>query len=155
MKSIAKIFLLLTILPYTNSVYAFSDKCDDKIKHQLVAAKNGSLIDQYTLGYEYYKGICVTKNLEESAKWFEMLANRGSKDAMYWLFLVYGKVDHSTWNEKKGKYWLLKAGKAGSIRAYRVLRDVYKHGSLGFPKDEKKYKYWDKMWQENKHLLYK
>jgi len=102
------------------------------------AAQQGENNAQFTIGYAYYEGYGVKKNVDEAKKWFLKSAEQGNNSAMFNLALIYHLgIGNTNIDYKKSRNWYIKAAEAGSKLAQYNLGLFYHRGQgqFGFVKD--------------------
>lgn len=84
-------------------------------------AIKGDFFAEYGLGFLYYSGKGVEKDINKAIEWYEKSANKGYSGAEYMLGKIYyfEKKD-----DKKGVYWLEKASIQGHSQAQANLRYI-------------------------------
>lgn len=81
------------------------------------AAENGNADAQFSVGYDYYDGEVVKKNIEEAKKWFEKAAKQGHVAGQKYLGIVYNDIEKSPADAYE---WFLKA--ANQKDPYSIFR---------------------------------
>ena len=113
------------------------------------AAGNGSNHAQYRLGFFYYSGLGVTKDLKKAFKYFSLAANK-NKDAQRYLGIMYRTGKGVQTDLKKAAAWYLKAAENGSVESQERIGIMYEEG-CGVKKDYKKAAHWYKIAIKNGH----
>lgn len=110
-------------------------------------AKSGDSQAQYEVGLDYFEGTEVAKNIETAAKWFQLSATQGHKEAKAKLSSFYSKVLENlaktdaeamyyvgcyyfdgkgiAKNEKKGFEYLKKSYESGNTLAFDKMTSRY------------------------------
>ncbi|MCO6492144.1 MAG: sel1 repeat family protein [Phaeodactylibacter sp.] len=79
----------------------------------------------YVLGYRYYYGKGVQKDLDKALFWLNEAAERGVPEAQYELGLIYLEKEETVRDINKGVSLLERAGKQGNLDAQTTLADFY------------------------------
>ena len=91
----------------------------------LQAAKAGNVLGMYMTGMDYIQGRGVEKNVEQSLEWIQLGADLGHPECQFQLHLYYKLGIGVEKDENKAKDLFNKANKGGSIRALKLLMDMY------------------------------
>jgi len=84
------------------------------------AAAQGDLEGEYNLGIAYYRGIGVTKDINEAVKWFHKSAEQGDAEAQYIVAAAYQNgVGGMPKDLVQSDYWLSLAETQGNRDAGR------------------------------------
>lgn len=99
-----------------------------------LAAKNGNVDAQYTLGCCYHKGIGVRESLADAVKWYQLAAEREHSQAQYELGECYyfGRGIEKDYDE--AFKWIIKAANSGHGEAQASAGVCYYYGK-GVEKD--------------------
>ena len=140
-------FFLISILLFISSLvkaHHISFGKYESFDSLFALAEKGDIDAQIRLGKDYYDHGAI----DDARYWLNGPAKSGNIDAQYELantFLGWG-ID--TENEK-AIFWLTLAAEKGHEKAMYTLSSYYFNGSSGFPKDQKKSKYWAKQARDN------
>ncbi len=100
-----------------------------------MAAEQGSVEAQYSLGVMYHEGgCCVPQDYAEAAKWFRKAAEQGSAEAQYSLGVMYYKGRGVPQDYAQAAEWFLEAAQQESAAAQSNLGVMYANGD-GVPQD--------------------
>lgn len=91
----------------------------------LQAAKAGDVLGMYMTGMDFIQGRGVEKNVEQSLKWIQLGADMGHPECQFQLHLYYKLGIGVEKDETKAKDLFNRAYKGGSIRALKLLMDMY------------------------------
>lgn len=109
----------------------------------MIAAENGNALAQNMVGDLYYYGIgSITKNLQESAKWYLKAAQQDYPDGQYNIALAYLDGEGVAQNNSQGLMWLRKAAENNHPNAQDALAIIYGFGKNGVQEDMKEYVKW-------------
>lgn len=97
----ASLFLLLAI-----PCVAETPAPADEIRK---AAEQGDAVAQFTLGFAYAKGVGVTRDDAEAAKWFRKAAEQGNAAAQGILGLMYRTGQGVTRDDVEAVKWFSKS----------------------------------------------
>lgn len=90
-----------------------------------LAAEQGSVKAQFTLGYKYNKGIGVLEDDEEAVKWYRLAAEQGFDSAQYNLGLMYRRGEAIPKDDVIAYMWLNLSAAQGNDTA-QAFRDSIK-----------------------------
>lgn len=99
-----------------------------------VQHKIGYVVAQASLGCCYYKGLGVTKNLEESARWFRAAAEQGYVDAIYDMGSSYEYGEGVERNYLEAAQWYRRGAEQGHVLSM-VRLACYYHDGVGVSVD--------------------
>jgi len=99
-----------------------------------VLANQGAIEAQYDLGWMYYKGLGIEKNIEQSLVWYKRAGEKGVLKAQLNLASIYLKGIEVKQNYIKASTWWLKAAMQGNAQAQSELGKMYESG-LGVKQD--------------------
>lgn len=127
----------------------FEQNCNEVERSLSEKAKNGDRDAMRDLGMSFLHPEAsyhsqLKREPDIGLRLLEMAANKNDVEAQIMLsgeyFGMYKTTDNVDY--EKGKYWLLKAGNNGSVKAMDVLIECYFKGTLGFESDYEKYTEW-------------
>jgi TPR repeat protein len=126
---------------------------DKKINTMITAAKSGDPIAQNNLGYRYYHGLGVQKDLSTAFLWFMVAAEQGQPNAQTSIASAYRKG----WGGIKkdfaqSYYWYSKAAAQGLDRAQYSLGIMYESG-FGLKSNLSTAKYYFRLAKRQGHLV--
>ncbi|MFZ4542042.1 MAG: tetratricopeptide repeat protein [Rickettsiales bacterium] len=101
---------------------------------QLQSAKQGNEKAQINLGFAYYKGNGVEKNIPEAIKWLKIPAERGNANIQLYLGTIYSDGGGVAQDHKSASDWYRKSAERGNTLAQYFLSLNYANGK-GVPKD--------------------
>lgn len=112
--------------PFRSHCAATNDR--EAVKWFGLAAKNGEKAGAYQLGYAYYEGLGVTRNVQQAAVWMRTSANNGYAlaQATFGYMLAMGKGVPQ--DDEEAVQWLRKAADFGIAEAQVDLGTMYKLG---------------------------
>ena len=122
---------LWLVTVYVNSAYAEMD--ENGIEKGLYTrefwkiytdALRGETIAQFQTGVMFERGLGVTKNEAEAAKWYKKSAEQGHIDAQYNLGIMYASGRGVHQDEGQGMMWLALAAKQGDKEARKLLLEI-------------------------------
>ena len=123
-------------------IYAWDRTGEEAFDKALYWFKEAEKIDyeraQYNIGYLYWNGIAVDKDLEESIRRYEISAEAGNSSSMTMLYLHNRTLDRY---EEVYK-WARRLAEAGDSYAAGELEACYRLGR-GVEKDLERSKFWD------------
>tara|TARA_R110001599_G_scaffold353156_1_gene590467 strand:- start:1221 stop:2021 length:801 start_codon:yes stop_codon:yes gene_type:complete len=93
-----------------------------------MAAQQDDELALYQLGYIYYEGKVVPKDLKKAFDYFNQSAELGEKQAQLSLCLMLGKGEGVESNFEKSVYWLKKSADQGVSEAEYMLGLMYLNG---------------------------
>lgn len=96
-----------------------------KAQHYLMKAAQGGDTESQK---DYAMLLLNQKNMEESAKWFKMLADKGNTTGIYYLGYQMYKGMGVKQDKAKAISYLQKAASRGITAAYRLLGEAYYNG---------------------------
>ena len=111
--------------------YAFSEILPEKLRR---AAEQGSDAAQLELGYMYYDGEGVPKDLVAAVRWFRKAAEQGNDFAQAELGYMYYNGEGVPKDLAAAARWYRKAAEQGNNYAQGQLGHMYYNGE-GVPKD--------------------
>ena len=94
----------------------------------LRAAKQGNMISQFYLGWMYDNGDGVSKNENESVKWYKLAAKQGNANSQYNLGVIYDNGEGVHEDENESVKWYKLAAKQGHAKAQNNLGWMYENG---------------------------
>lgn len=106
-----------------------------------IAAKQGDIDAQASLGEFYYEGLGVNKDLSLAFFWIEKAANQGHIHAMTSLGWLYFSGTSVEKDESKGAQLFLQAARADYVYAQTTLAWMYRAGR-GLPQSDADAEYW-------------
>ena len=118
-----------------------NDKITGDFERVRKAAEQGNPSALFMLGYCYYNGHGVTKDLKEAVKWFEKAAETGMAYAQAVLGNLYYSGDVGKKDTIKAIEWFRKAAEQGLPSAMRFIGICYYNGH-GVTKDLKEAVKW-------------
>ncbi|CAB5209047.1 unnamed protein product [Rhizophagus irregularis] len=102
-------------------------------------AEINNKVAKYWLGYYYWEGYVVDKNLGKAAELFKEAADKGQPDAqLRYAFALSDKNSPLKFNLEDFVKYLTMAAYNGNAAAQFNLGDLYFNGKLGISKDEEK-----------------
>ncbi|RGB37275.1 kinase-like domain-containing protein [Rhizophagus diaphanus] len=102
-------------------------------------AEMGNNVAKYWLGYYYWEGRVVDKNLDKAVELFKEAADEGNPDAqLRYAFALVHKKSPIKYNLEEFMKYLTMSAENGNTVAQFNLGDLYFNGKLGIPKDEEK-----------------
>ena len=93
-----------------------------------VLAEEGDIRAQDELGFRFYAGRGVGKDLEEAFKWFRMAAEQDYPPAQNYLGIMYAKGQGVEMDEQEAVRWFLKAAEQNLNIAQYQLGKMYASG---------------------------
>ena len=96
---------------------------------------------QYELGFQYYVGNGVAKDLKKAVQLFAQAANQGYAEAQYWLGYCYLEGEGVAKDPKQAVHWFTQAANQGNVHAQYFLGSCYYNGK-GVDEDPKRAIYW-------------
>ena len=111
--------------------YVFSEILPEELQQ---AAEQGSDVAQLELGYMYYDGKGVPKDLAAAARWFRKAADQGNDAAQGRLGYMYYNGEGVPKDLAVAARWFRKAADQGDDAAQVMLGSMYYKGE-GVPKD--------------------
>lgn len=112
----------------------FDSKKKDK-KDYLSLARGGNVDAQFRLAKMYDKGIDITKNEAEAAKWYRKAAEKGHAEAQLNLAEMLEFGTGVSKNVQEAVEWYRKSAKLGHADAQYILANMYAEGR-GVEKDK-------------------
>ena len=133
--AIKRIVLAIFLLScFSNVMACYNEKLSRKanLNNCSLSAEQGNALAQYNLGWMYKRGQFVTKDYEQSAKWFLKAAEQGHEQSQYILGAMYweGKIitsDYKQANEQSAK-WYTKSAEQGNKNAQYAIGRRYDKG---------------------------
>ena len=119
----------------------FADSNDRDFVELLERAMQNNPVAQNDLGYRYYMGAGVTKNLEKAIYWLTKAAEQGHAGAQSNLGNRYYFGEGVEKSYEKAVYWFNRAAMQGNAIAQYLLGNRYYLGE-GAPKDFSRALYW-------------
>jgi len=115
-------------------------KTENEIKYMInkleMSAENGSVHDQFELGFALFEGIDgVEQNLPEAARWFRKAADQSMAEAQFNLGLMYDEGIGLPKSDTKAVAWYLYAADQQFPPAQFNLGVMYHHGR-GVPQSD-------------------
>lgn len=107
------------------------DHVDEAVSWYSKSAENGCAHASFSLGYLFYQGTRVQKDVEKAFQYYTHSAGLGNVAAMYNLALMYLNGDHGDKDTQKAIDWLSKASSEGYILADLTLGGLYHKGREG------------------------
>lgn len=107
---------------------------DVAMKEFRALADQGDAAGQYAVGFMYYRGQGVEKNLQEAAAWYRKAAEQGYADAQTELAEMYESGEGVPRSDRDAASWYRKAAEQGDAIAQNNLGVMYANGR-GVPKD--------------------
>lgn len=104
-------------------------------------AEQGDPVAQCCLGYFYYDGQCVRKNLDIAVKWFTKAAEQGHEEAQFKLGELYYQGDKVEQNKEKAFKWYRKSAEQGRAQSQYMLGEFYSNGE-GVAQDDQEAVKW-------------
>ena len=101
---------------------AFWNTNSETVKWVRMAADQGLAKAQFNMGYFYFNGIGVKRDVEEAVKWWVMSANQGFLEAQLILGSLYENGDGVSKNAAEAINWYGLAAKNGSLKAQEALK---------------------------------
>ncbi|CAG8622665.1 5611_t:CDS:2 [Rhizophagus irregularis] len=102
-------------------------------------AEINNKVAKYWLGYYYWEGYVVDKNLDKAVELFKEAADKGVPDAqLRYAFALSDKNGPLKYNLEEFVKYLTMAADNGNTAAQFNLGDLYFNGKLGISKDEEK-----------------
>ena len=95
----------------------------------LTRAQNGNADAQFWVGYAYYKGEGVTKDVNEAFKWMQKAANQSNASAQNWMGYFYDHGIGTEKNDAKTIEYYTKADNNGNGQAAYYLGMRYFDGN--------------------------
>jgi len=113
----------------------FSEKKNKRgyvISKLISDAENGNSRAQRELGYSYYMGDCVSKDMRKAYYWFKKAAEQGDSYAKNFLGICYYRGDGVEQNFVLAAKWLKSAtdDRDGAPYAYYYLGECYYYGII-------------------------
>jgi len=137
-ESIMKKFIILFLIISVSFGLILAEGDFDKL---LKKAKKGDAEAQGEVGYMYFNGNGVDKNLIKAHKWFKKSANKGYPKAQFYMWAL-GKTGISGEEGKeKANEWLIKSAENDFPKAQLTLASFYFEGRY-FEKNKSKAKMW-------------
>ena len=93
----------------------------EAFKWYMMAAKKGDPDAQSAIGYRYFRGEVVEKNLQEAFRWCMRAAEQGQPEAQCFVGCCY--LDSG--DDERAKKWLRKSAKQCHPDAIKILYDIY------------------------------
>ena len=100
----------------------------DAFKHYMSAAELNDIYSQYKVGFMYYNGEGVAKDLGKASEWFLKAAKQGNLDAQYSVGVMYHEGKGLAQDYQEALKWLNKAADSGSADAQYNLGFMYLQG---------------------------
>ncbi|MEM7176003.1 MAG: tetratricopeptide repeat protein, partial [Chlamydiota bacterium] len=116
-----------------------------------LAAEQGSVKDQCTLGEMYEEGREVERNYEESCEWYRLAADQGYAQAQYLLAWMYQLGRGVEKNDKEAFKWWSLAANQGLAKAQYQLGYMYDFG-IGVKRNYREALEWYKLAAEQGHV---
>lgn len=105
-----------------------------------------------TIGYCYYNGYGVPKDMNKAMEWFSISAEAGNKTAMDNLGVIYYYGNNGvTKDYNKAYYWCTKAAKAGVLRGEYLVGECYEYGRGVDMNKSKAKEIYGRLWRENSY----
>jgi TPR repeat protein len=102
-------------------------------------ARINNKVAKYWLGYYYWEGYAVEKNLGKAVELYKEAADKGVPDAqLRYAFALLDKNSPHKFNLEEFVKYLTMAADNGNPAAQFNLGDLYYNGKFSIPKDEKK-----------------
>lgn len=136
---------------YNQALDAYNNKDYDtalSIWRKIAAEGNGDA--QYALGVAYFKGEGVSRDLNDSMKWFEQAASSGNVQAMFNLGAAYWEGNGTRQSYSEAVEWWKKSAAAGQSAAQYNLGLAYYLGK-GAEQDLDQALKWIRQSAENNH----
>lgn len=116
-------------LKYYNGSADFNKNHAEAFVWALKAAKQGHKESQDFVGFCYWAGDGVEKDLSQAVKWYTLSANQGYTNAMKNLGVCYGNGQGVVKNLTTSFQWYLKAAEAGDSDAMYIVANRYQNGN--------------------------
>ena len=116
-------------LKYYSGSVGFSQNYAEAFSWALKAAKQGHMQAQDLVGFCYWSGNGIKKDLYQAVEWYKLSANQGYANAMKNLGVCYAKGQGVVKNMTKSFQWYLKAAEAGDSRAMYIVATRYQNGT--------------------------
>jgi TPR repeat protein len=97
---------------------------DPRLEGIRLAAEDGDINAQVTLGWIYSSGIEIPANKAKAAKWYQLAAEKGNLNAQVALGWMYYDGQGGERNLEKSAFWYDKAAAQGSIKAKQMLKKI-------------------------------
>ena len=107
------------------------------------AAEEGSVDDQFAVGFWYYSGETINKNDKEAARWFSRAVFQGDVEAQLYLGHMYLRGDGVNVDKRKGLRLIINSAERCNVKAQFYLAWMYRDGD-GVEKDENEALKWFK-----------
>lgn len=98
------------------------EKC---FQGHLPLAEQGYPLAECQVGYFYYEGLGVEKDLEKAFYWTQRAAQHGDRDGQFNLACFYEEGTGVEKDVEKGKYWLAQAAKQNHDLAIGKCRELH------------------------------
>ena len=119
---------------------------DAKFELGVMYANGNGVKKNYVKAMKYLRDArtyAATAFLNEAPKWWEAAAKQGIAEAEYQFGLCYINGYGLPQDYVSGRYWMLRAAKQNSAKAFDALSQIYQFG-LGVSKSEESMKYFRK-----------
>jgi hypothetical protein len=137
--------------PYNEALEAYNNKdYDTALSIWRNLADEGSADAQYALGDAYFKGQGVSRDLNESMKWFERAAKSGNARAMFNIGAAYWEGNGTRQSYAEAVEWWEKSAATGQSEAQYNLGLAYYFGK-GVEKDLDHALKWIRQSAKNNH----
>lgn len=123
---ICALFVVIALL-FLSGCATRSEWCprtDEEFKQMHQKAENGDVEAQYEMGI-WYQNVCGKYNDALAAKWYELAAQQGHKEAQYLLAKQYFYSRGVSKDMAKAKKWYREAALQGHLMSSRMLGDIY------------------------------
>ena len=128
MSSYYLVIIVCIIVILLTFIFIWKNKSLFFLNSLLKKAKNGSPKAQMLLGFMYYTGKGVKKNLSEGLTWFNKAAENGDVEAQFILAGIYFEGNIVDKNFQKGIDWIKKSAEGGYAPAQLALGNMYAEG---------------------------
>ncbi len=112
--------------------YFKTGRYEECFQGHLALAEAGYPLAECQVGYFYYEGLGVEKDLSKAFEWMKRAAEHGDWDAQYNLAEFYEEGVGAEADPELAKYWYQQAAKQSHAQALKKCRE------LGVPIDEQK-----------------
>ncbi len=126
-----------------DSALAAYQRKDYDMAYQLAlpAAQSGDANAQYVLGKLHWRGLGVTRNDADAAKWFTHAVEKNNADAMAELAVMYRRGEGVEKDTQRAFALSMKAADLGNATALYDVGQAYQQGN-GVTKDMIRARYW-------------
>lgn len=135
-------------LKYYNGSSDFKQNHSEAFVWALKAAKQGHKEAQDLVGFCYWSGVGIEKDLSQAVEWYTLSANQGYTNAMKNLGVCYANGQGVTKDLSKSFQWYLKAAEGGDTGAMYSVAMRYRNGK-GVASNALKAKEWIEKASEN------